>query len=201
MALEDILKKISDDAKKQAEAIMANALAEREKIIEDARRIADKKRQEILGNATKEAELEAQRIVTLASLDSRKKILSKRQEVIDECFRKTLNELSSMDGESYEGLLRQILINNIDEGGAELELIISERDKGRIDPKRLVDSVNLELKERGLKTRIRLSPESGDFSGGLLLKRGTAIKNLSWDILFRLKRPEWELELSKILFE
>lgn len=201
MPLEDILKRIRDDVKAQVEAIRKDSMAGRERILKEAGISADRKRQEIVEDAIREAELEAQRIISVASLDSRKIILSARQEIIDECFNRTLNELSSMDAESYEGLLKQMILNYIDPDIAEQVLIISEKDKNRIDPKRLVDDINQVLKRKGIKTRIHLSREPGDFSGGFLLKSGTFIKNLSWDILFRLKRPELELGISKILFE
>lgn len=201
MALEDILKKIKEDAEKEAGSIKKGALHERERILSDANKTASRERQSILEIASQTAELEAQRIITTASLDGRKEVLSAKQEIIDMCFNKILNELSSMDNKSYYELLKQIIINNIDKDGSVQTLILSQNDKKRIDPGHLVEDVNQTLKKTGVKAQIQLSPEYGSFSGGFLVKSSpNTIKNLSWDIIFRLKRPEWELELSRILF-
>lgn len=201
MALEDILKKIKEDAEKEAGSIKKEALQEKGRILVEANKTASSQRQSILDKASQTAELEAQRIITTASLDGRKELLSTKQEIINMCFNKTLNELSTMDSESYYELLKQIILNHIDRNGTVHTLILSQNDKKRIDSERLVDDVNQTLKKIGVKTQIQLSPEYGSFSGGFLLKSSpNTIKNLSWDIIFRLKRPEWELELSRILF-
>ena len=200
MALEELLNKIKSDAVQQAESIKKEALAERERILERAKIDAAKRKESILSDANEEAELQSHRIITMATLDSRRETLTVKQGFIEECFKRTLDEISNLDSSSYQKLIKKLILAHIEKDVTQQILILSQSDLRRLNPKELVKDVNQTLEKNGINVSIQLAPEFGGFKGGFLLQWGKKSKNLSWDMLFRIKRPEWELQIARILF-
>lgn len=88
MAVEDILRKISEDFQKKREEILSEAKKERERIIEEAKKKAEDIFKEIILKTEKEANLEKERLIILERLESQKEILSLKRKILEDVFKK-----------------------------------------------------------------------------------------------------------------
>jgi V/A-type H+-transporting ATPase subunit E len=90
MSLEKIIDKIRDDARADAEEVMAKSLQKAEDIREEAKRQAGELAESLLRGAEREARLEAGRIVTQARLEGRIQLLTAKKVLIAEVLERAL---------------------------------------------------------------------------------------------------------------
>jgi V/A-type H+-transporting ATPase subunit E len=195
MALEDILRKIGDDAEAEADSLFLIAQAEADGIREKALRQADELRSELLEKAKSRAKGHADRVETLAALDVRKDILKQKKSLIEECFVMAENSIRSLSPEEYLAFLEPLLVEAVESG--EEEIIPSSAHKSILSSA-FLDSLNAKLGPQ--KGRLRLSNESGDFSGGFILRDGRKETNLTLKSLIASKRDGLEPQIARILF-
>lgn len=86
MGLEDIIKKILDDAQKQVQNILTQARQEAEKIQKEAEEQAQKVALEIIQEKENFGKQEALRVISLARLEAKKATLSFKQRMLDKVF-------------------------------------------------------------------------------------------------------------------
>ena len=196
MAFEDILKRIREDGRKEAERIRKEARGEAEKILEEARKEADSIKEKIRHGAQISLQDEKRRILTMANLEARKKVLEKKQDLIEESFQKALNHLRHLSDEEYQGAVKKLLLRAVESG--EEEVIISPGEK-RITSA-LLNEVNEELRSKGRQGKLKLSSERREFQGGFILKAGRKEVNNTFYSLFQERREELEAEVAGILF-
>ena len=196
MAFEDILKRIRGDARKEAERIRKEAEGEAERILEKAGKEVGSAKKKMLHDAQISLQDEKRRILTMANLEARKKVLEKKQDLIEEAFRKALNYLRHLSDEEYQVAIKQLLLRAIESG--EEEVIISPREK-RLTLAFLKE-VNEELSSKERPGKLKLSSERREFQGGFILKAGRTEINNTFNSLFRERREELEAEVAGILF-
>jgi V/A-type H+-transporting ATPase subunit E len=63
-----------------------------------------------------------------------------------------------------------------------------------------MDSLNAELKDKGLKGEIRLLKKEGSFRGGFILEKNGIEINNTYEALISSLRDELEFEVAKVLF-
>jgi len=95
MAVNDILRKISEESQNKREEILNEAKSERENIIKEAKEKAEGVFKEITLKAEKEAKLEQERLIILERLESQKETLSFKRKILDEVFKKVESCLSA----------------------------------------------------------------------------------------------------------
>jgi V/A-type H+-transporting ATPase subunit E len=189
MGLEDIKKKIIEDAEAQETSIVKEAEQKALQIAEEKSTYAEKAKEQIISRAQEEAEVEKNRIITIEKLESRKKVLSAKQKVIEQVFSQSLDTLSTLD--DYE-LFMENLICAVAHGGE--EIILSPRDKNRLT-KTFFDRINSKL-EKALK----ISEETKDIAGGFILRSGDIEINESFDAKMKILRDEMESQVAQIIF-
>ena len=106
MSLEKILKKITDDARSEAEKIILENKQKAKEIEENAREEASKLAEELVREAERKARLEAGRLVTQARLEKKINILSGKRDLIEEVLGKAFRK--SIEG--TKGLKRKIIL-------------------------------------------------------------------------------------------
>jgi len=84
MSLENILKKIIDDARTEADAVIEEYKSKAEGIKKNAQEEASALAESLLEEEERKGELEARRIVTQARLQKRLDILAAKKELIDQ---------------------------------------------------------------------------------------------------------------------
>ena len=77
----------------------------------------------------------------------------------------------------------------------EEEIVLNARDRAAVGQK-VVDAANAKLSGG----KLTLSADTGDFKGGLILRRGSIEANCTAELLVELRREDMAAELAKVLF-
>ncbi len=189
MGIEEIKKKIIEDAEKEKAKMLKEAREKASQIVEAGKRSAEKTTKEIISRMEMEAETEKSRILTMENLESRKKILEAKQKVIERAFSKALEEV--LDLEDYKQILGNLLCK-VARGGE--ELILSPRDRKRLTGD-FFSTINARLGEP-----LKISEETRDITGGFILKTGNIEINECFDAKLIILRDEMESQVAQILF-
>jgi len=195
MAVEDIIKKISEDARSEADALLSFARAEADAIREKAQRQADELKAEMTQKAQERAKEHGARIEMLATLEFRKEILRAKKKLIEEALKKAEDTIRNFARDDYLSFLRFIILSEVDSGNEEIILSAAHRDLLTPD---FLDGLNNELGPS--KGNLRLSEETGDFSGGVILRDGRKETNLTLKSLIESERDKLEPFVANILF-
>lgn len=189
MGLEEIKEKIIDDAKKEKSRLIAEAEAKAAEIRQERNREAENRKTSIIENLEREGNMERSRILTIENLESRKKILQARQDIIESVFSSALDALSQL--EDYEELMEHLILHTA-QGGE--EIILSPEDKSHLSAG-FFDRIN-----KALPRPLIVSDEKRDILGGFILKSGDIEINESFDDKIKTLKDEMEGEVAKIAF-
>lgn len=197
MSLENILARIADDAQKEANRIIERANFNAQEIIKKAEEEAEILKTESLQRTEEEATRRKERMVAMARLDFRKRILDEKQRAIDAVFQKAIETLCKLEDDEYRALMKRMLLSGVQTG--EEEIILSQRDKTRLTQS-FRDELNEELRNNGKKGNLTISQETRKMSGGFVLRRGNIELNSAFESLFESSREELESEVGRLLF-
>ena len=197
MSLEKILEKIIQDNDKEIKKIIDEAESRTSRIIEEGRREAERVVVELTREGIENARKAGERIVTLASLESRKRILAEKQRILGEVYQEVEKRIRNLNGRDYRELVKKIMLQSC-QTGEEL-VVVGKNDRKKIDQK-LINSVNAELVKAGKKGKLKLSSEPAYIPDGFILKWGKIEISNSWDNILRSLREKTEDEVIKLLF-
>jgi len=193
-----IVQRVLDDAQARAESIKDEASKKADAVESEAREKANRRKEQILEQARKSAAEQKSRIIGVAQLEARKKLLAAKQEMIGEAFQKALDELSGLDDREYLSVIRNLLLDITDTGTE--TVFFNERDKERITEDFWKD-VNKSLADQGKKGELKLAEETRPIKGGFILQRGGLEMNCSFESLLERKRDDLEYEVAELLFK
>lgn len=218
--LSKITDKILDEARRDAAAKLAEADAEVARISAEYAEKANN----ITAAANAAAKVEAAEIALRARSGEKtlKKnaLLETQSEMIDRAFAVARKEVAELEGEARLDLLTGLLcaclwseydaekqreaIYGEDEKDEPFiyEVLLNARDRDKLGA-RLMDNFKRRIvgKDMGdLPERVRLSSDTADIEGGLVLRRGSVEINNSVEAIFSYLRPRLEAEVAKILF-
>jgi len=176
--LEAIKDRILFIAKEKASDIEYASKKQTDEIIE----IAKEKAKEIKAISDKNAKDEAHstliRAKSLAVSERRKILLVKKQEIIEEILDEAQKRISNMDSKIKSDIYLKMLEENIT--GAENEIIVfNSQDR----------EIAIQIKNKISKS-FEISEESGDFSGGFIIKRGHIQINMTFEMIIKQYRNE-----------
>ena len=206
--------KILEDAKLKAGAILEQAEKDARNIMDQARAEAAQKRAELLEKAKADGEQMYKRMLAVAGLEGRKKLLAARQEMIDAAFTKAMDRIVGLPDRQYQELLEKMIAEaaagyrepSAQVGGAQVpqenfsaEVMLSEKDAARMDG-HFIENINKRLSAFGKKGTITLSDKRIRTAGGFILKIGDVEMNSTFEILFGMLRTELESDVVGILF-
>jgi len=197
MPLEKILEKIIHDSDKEIRKIIDEAESRASQIIEEGKREAERMVGELTREGIENARKGGERIVTLTSLESRKRILGEKQKILGEVYQEVEKRIRNLNGRDYRELVNRIMLESC-QSGEEL-VVVGKNDRKRIDEK-LINSVNAELVKGGKKGKLKLSSEPASIPDGFILKSGKIEISNSWDNILRSLREKTEDEVIKLLF-
>lgn len=180
------------------DAISAQSLAETDKIMESSRQEAEelqklyekealKTRDNILSKANIEADGIRQRNLSQAGIESRNILLSARREAIEKVFAKAAERLASMPDTEKKSLYEKLISRY--SGSDEVIVQLNSNDK---------DKLGRKIKPDGVK--ITIDKETGDFSGGLIIKEKTTETNCTFDVMVENAKKEMVSEVAAMLF-
>ncbi len=197
MALKDIVEKIIKDAEEEGKKKVKEAEEKAEEILKEAQERSKELKKKIIERAEKEAAEEKKRIIALAKLEARNKLLEKKKIFIKEVFQEASKRISRVSNEKYRSFLKKVILEAAESG--EEEIILSERDRELVDAK-FLEEINQELQKMGKKGSLKFSSETREIKGGVILKKNGLEINSSLETLLEELRLEKEKEiLQKII--
>ncbi len=189
MGVEDIKKKILEDATRQKEEILAEAEKKGEEIRNEGKRTEKKRKEAILSRAKNEAAEERHTKITMERLESRKLQLTEKQKIVEKVFEKSLDML--VNHPNYERIVETMLLEAA-KGGE--ELILSPKDRENLG------SEFLKKINKNIERSMTLSDETRDIAGGFILRTPEMEINESFKEKIRALRDELETEVARTLF-
>ena len=181
--LENLVQKILDDAKKEADLITEEANKKKEEIVNLKVKEANEAKTRILEKASREAEMIKDRIISNAELSARDEKLNAKQVIIEKVFSLAKENLKSLNEDDFIKFLKGN-IETMTLNGSEV-LIVPEYMKEK------VISLGLSLKVS----------EDETVESGFLIKNNNVIMNYSFESLVDFLREELEGEIAVKLFK
>ena len=189
---EKIIAHIEADAKAQADVILAEArekcAAVKAKYDEQAARLYSDK----IRDGVKACQDQEDSALRISRMEARKSVLAVKQEMVEKSFDLATKQIVALPDEQYVAFLAD-LVKKAGPAGDE-EIILNAADRARIG-EALVKAVNA----GGAK--MKLSKETRDLIGGLILRRGSIETNCSVELLVELCRGELSAKLADVLFD
>lgn len=194
--LDNILKSITDDAKKKADKIILEAKNEEKKILESSRLKANERFFEIVNNAESQAREIMKRAKSQAELERKNILLEKKYNLISDTILSTKNYILNLDDKNYFNLI--LLICEKYALPYKGEIIFSDEDFKRI-PRGFKTAVSKIAKEKG--GDLKISEKTRNISGGVILSYGEIEENCSIDALINENHDDLEDRLNLLFFE
>ncbi len=196
MAVEDIVKRIRDDAKAEAKRIKKDAAAESARTKAEAEDEAARVAEAVRARSEAQAVEEERRILSAARLEARNTGLNARRQGLEAVFEEVERRLAGLPDDTYRALITRLLATASETGDE--EVILSPEQAERLGPE-LVAAGNRALADEGRRGELTLSGEVRPMAGGFVLRRGAVEINSSFAALITGAREDLEPEVLKIL--
>ena len=190
---EKIIAHIKADADAQVNAILAQAEQQCAGIRGDFDKQAAALYAERLRAGVKDAQDKLDGAERITRMEGRKSMLAAKQELVGESFRRALERIVNLPQDKYVAFLAKLAAQASVSGDE--EILLNERDRKAVGEK-LVKAANALLPQGKLK----LSDETRDIAGGLILRRGSVEANCSAELLVELSQSELAAQVAQILF-
>ena len=208
--IENIIARIEEDAQKEVNEILARAEAEASAISAKYAEIAKEESAAIIEKGEKAAADRTLRLQGVARLDARKMLLKTKQEMIELSFREAEAKLSALSDGDYVETLARLAVSAAQTGNEEIILSADDREKYGKDVVARANSLLNEdegiariITAAGKKIRgegIKLSEETREISGGLILKDGDLEVDASFKTIVNQMRDTLSGDVAAILF-
>ena len=205
MSIEKITSTILDEAKEVEREALKEAQQQCDQIIEEAQKKAQAHMEAMVKKGHEEKEKIIFRRQSVASIDSKKVLLEKKQEIIKECFDESITRITNLPREEYINYLVQVGINSEMYGGL---LTFNEKERTTIAPeviKRLNEATEekrLEkYGERPYSESFTLNEESEPITGGFWIRYRLTYADNTVGTQVDFARTEMAAEVSRMLFE
>ena len=191
MSLAQITEKIEQDARAEADKILARAEEQEAQINRET-----KEEVEQLNAATDERfrverpEIFRRRDI-VAKLDVKKLLLHSQRKLIQDVYDGALNQLKTLEKDKYLAFCEKLLKSATDGSDELMEISADEKH---------LDQAWLDQFNAKNNTKIKLSDKRQNIAGGFMLVRGRICINCSWNMLIQVARETLETELVKRLF-
>ncbi len=192
---EKIIAHIRSDAQAQCDAILAAAQEQCDAIGKDFAAQAAEAYAERIRAGVKSCADEGESAARLGRMEAKKALLAIKQEMISRSFDEAAKKLASLPEADYVALLAKLAANASVTG--EEEIVLNAADRARVG-EAVVTAANEKLGEKG---KLRLSESTGEFDGGLILRRGNIEVNCTTALLVELCRGELSAAIAGVLFE
>ena len=190
---EKIIAHIQADAKSQTDAILKEADEKCAVIREGYEKQAKEAYAERIRAGVKANQDRLDSMDRLARMEGRKAILALKQEMVAESFDLAADKLTQMPAAEYTAFLAKLAAKASVTGDE--EIVLNARDRKAVGEK-VVEAANKAIKGG----KLTLSEKTGDFKGGLILRRGNIEANCTAELLVDLCRDEMSAELAGVLF-
>ena len=191
--LEKIVARMEADTQAACDALAASAAESAAAILRDCQAQADAAAQDSAQRAAAQAAEHLEHLNGSSQMACRQRVLAAKQQLIDEAFARTAQALTALPQAKYVDLLASLAAEN---GSGDEELLLSKTDRDAVGTA-VVEAAN--AKKPG--AAFRLSEETRDTGGGLVLRRGRVELNCSFTEKLRQLRQEESSAVAQLLFD
>ena len=191
---EKLIAHIQADAKAQADAILTQAEQQAAAIRDDFDKQAEGVYAAQIRAGVKSIQAQVDGEARIARMEGRKSLLAEKQQLVKESFRKAQEQIVSLPAEQYVPFLAKLAAKAAVTGDE--EIVLNAADRERYGEK-IAAAANALLGEKGALT---LSDRTGDFAGGLILRRGAIEANCTVELLVELSQSELSAQVAQLLF-
>lgn len=182
-----IIQRILDDAETKCKDILAKAHSDKEQAIATANDNASTAQDMLVVQCDIDAKATVANALSNAKLEINKYRLASKQGMIDDVYTKVAQELHALPAKQYLALITKLIKTHAEQG----EMVtISGKDSAVITPKYLAQ----------FDLGLTLSPEHGDFDGGVVLSCDKYDKVLTLDRIVEDIRRTTDSAVAKMLF-
>ena len=193
--LEKIAEQIHNDAAARAAELTAEGEAQARAIAAEAAEECAQLKARLLAQAEEEAASVQRLAVSAAQLEGKKRLLTKKQELISEVIEEARKALLALPEEEYfEMILKLAEGCALPKAG---EIAFSAGDLARL-PAGFEEALNKELAAKG--GSLKVSGQAREIDGGFVLVYGGIEENCSITALFDAKREALQDLVHKVLF-
>lgn len=199
-----IVSSILSEAQSKADSIIQEAEKEAALIAQKGEKEATAEKEKILENAKKQSAMKYQQLVSEAKMNARRAELEAREEIIESVFKNAIEELqkiASTSSPEYKESLKKIITEaSVEIGGGDLILSLNEEDVQKI--KDAIPSIEKDTEDKtGQKTTLEIG-ENIKTIGGAILKTKNGDIEVNNTIEARMQRFKKVLrsEVAKVLF-
>ena len=190
--MDKIIRRMESDAQAERDAIAAAAKQKAASIRHDYQATADTMQQDALVRRKAHNAEHLEHLKGSSQMACRQRVLAAKQEIIDEAFSQAAQALTRLPKEQYIPLLAALAADN---GVGDEEILLSA-DRAAIG-QAVVDAANAAKPGAAF----RLSAETRETGGGLILRRGKVELNCGFTEKLRRLRQEESSAVAKLLFE
>ena len=190
---EKIIAHIRADAKSQADAVLAKAEEQAAQIRADFDKQAAQVYAEKVRAGTKACQDQMDSVQRIANMEAKKSLLGVKQEMVSESFDRAVDQLVNLPEEQYVALLARLAAQASVTGDE--QIVLNARDRAAVGGK-VAAAANAKLGGG----KLTLADDTGDFKGGLILRRGNIEANCTAELLVELCRGDMAAELARVLF-
>lgn len=145
-----IIERIKKESEAKVKEILDSASNEAENIRKRNEKETKKMVEKIKQEYEKEASVIRNTIISGAKMESKRIQLQAREDVINECFRRSEKKLANMEGKEYEKFLNRSIREGFDIVGKNAVAGSAEKDSGIV--KKIASVLNVAVDEKGLAT-------------------------------------------------
>ena len=191
--LEKIVARMEADTQAACDALAASAAENAAAILRDCQAQADAVTRDSAQRAEAQAAEHLEHLNGSSQLACRQRVLAAKQQLIDEAFARAAQALAALPQAEYVDLLASLAAEN---GSGDEELLLSKTDRDAVGAA-VVEAAN--AKRPG--AAFRLSEETRDTGGGLVLRRDRVELNCSFTEKLRQLRQEESSAVAQLLFD
>ena len=195
--IEKITARIEAEASADADRLAAETAARCETVRAEGEARAQEAYWRRLQEGVKAAEDRADRLAKAADMEARKSVLASKQTIVASIFDAAEAKLRALSGGEYVDFLAGQAARASSSGTE--ELILSAADREALGAK-VLKAANERLAAAGKPAKLVLSPESGDFTRGLILRDGNITVNCTVEALMAQAREEQASAVAAELF-
>ena len=195
--IEKITSRIEAEARAEADGILEEARAMAERIKTETGAKAQERYWELIRAGVKETEQRIRRLDAAAQMEARKSVLSLKQELVTWAFDRACELILELPREEYIDFLARQAASAANAGAG--ELIFNEKDSAIAGE--VLKRANALLTERGVSGQLKLSAETRQMLGGLILKEGNVEVNCTIETLTALCRNEMSTQVAEAMFD
>jgi V/A-type H+/Na+-transporting ATPase subunit E len=194
VSLEAISDRILAEARTEAERIESTA----DRQAQEARAAAKEDRADLISQATAAARREAERSkrqrLAQAKLAARDAVISAKQGIIDEAFRRAAQKLAAISGDQYVDLMAALVARRA-AGGEEIVLDAADETMNSV----IIERATSLLAPKA--SPIRLAGPKTGLGPGFILRRHNVEENYLFSRSLESAREELEAEVANVIFE